>query len=318
MKKIVIITICCLSAAAAAATIPIIGEYSAPLCETTCAQVREYTESVSGSGTVGFTRQQDITCALPLVIDTFRVDVGDEITAGDVIASVDKQASASFIESLGKVNTLAIASANLSTAVALIPDNITADCSGRIISVSGNGSAVQSGSSIASVAQSSDLVVKTAVSELDIAKVKEGQTARFTLAAYPDEVFFGKVSGIAGAARSRYNGAVLETVVDVNIAPDCCEEIIKSGLSADVTIDLSEPKEIVVLPYSVIEQDKGGEYVYVYEDGKAVRRDIFTGAEFADGTEIRKGVSANDIVLDNPSEIDENRYIRIDNKGQEQ
>lgn len=316
MKKTIIIALCSLLAAAAALAVPRIEETAAPLCETTCAKVKKYTESVSGSGTVGYTRQQDITSPLPLVIETFRVNPGDEVSVGDVIATVDRKASESFIESLGKISTLSIAAANLSTAAALIPDSITSDCSGRVISVAGNGSAVQSGSSIASVAQSSELVVKTAVSELDIAGVKEGQNAHFTLAAYPDKVISGKVCGIADCARSQYNGAVLETVVDVNIAPDDCGDIVRPGLSADVTIDLSEPKDIVILPYSVIEQDAGGEYVFVYEDGKAVRRDIFTGAEFADGTEIRSGVSAGETVIDNPAQVSANKYIRIDNEGQ--
>ena len=314
MNKTVLISGICLVAAGAAVIIPKVAESAAPLCETTSATVRSYTESIAVSGTVGYTRQQDISNPLPLVMGSYKVAVGDEVNVGDVIATVDKQASASFIESLGKINTLAIAAANLSTAVSLIPDSITADCSGRIISLAGNGEAVQSGSSIAAVAKSSELVVKTAVSELDIAKVRVGQPARFTLSAYPDKVFFGKVSHIAEAARSQYNGAVLETVVDVNITPDDYDERIKSGLSADVTVDLSEAEEIVVLPYCAINQDEGGEYVYVYDNGKAVRRDVFTGAEFSDGAEIRKGVSEGEVVLKNPETVSENKYIRIEEK----
>ncbi len=230
---------------------------------------------------------------------------------GDTVATIDRDSSAALIESLGQVSALAISATNLSTAVALLPEKITSDCSGRVISAANSGQAVQSGYSVATVAQTEELAVTAAISELDIADIAVGQSVRFYLAAYPDEVFFGKVSAISQAARNQYNGAVLETVVDVTVTPDAPDERLKSGLSAEVEIQLSEPRSICVLPYSAIAQDDTGEYVYVYENDKAVRRDVFTGAEFADGTEIKKGVSANDVIFQNPQEIADRNYIRV-------
>lgn len=301
----------CFAAAAAVSGIPKAVESAAPVFTTLSPEIRAFTDTVSGSGALCFRGEHDITSALPLVIKRFNVEEGDIVSVGDVIATVDKQASASLIEGLGKLPAIAVSAANLSTAVALIPEEVTADCAGRVISTSGNGCAVQSGSSIATVAALETLVVSAAVSELDIAKVNAGQDVRFTLAAYPDEVFSGTVSRIAGAARSRYNGSVLETVVDVEILPEEPDSRLKSGLSADVDIVLSDAREVLVLPYSAIGQDDKGEFVYVHENGKAVRRAIRTGAEFADGTEITAGLSAEDAVFDNPEEISQKPRIRV-------
>lgn len=297
--------------ALAVGAIPRAVESATPVSETLRASVRNYTEAVYGSGELSYLGQHEITSSLPLVIEKYHVKEGDNVYVGDTIATVDRRSSAALIESLGQVNTLAISAANLSTAIALLPEKITSDCSGRVITVSASGQAIQSGSSIITVAGTDELAVTAAVSELDIAKVKEGQSVQFTLAAYPEDVFFGEVTTISEAARNQYNGAVLETVVDVTITPEFTDERLKSGLSADVEIKLSEPRRIFVVPYSAIGQDETGEFVYVYENGRAVRRGVFTGAEFADGTEVRKGVSENDIIFKNPQEIAERSYIRI-------
>ena len=297
------------------AFLPTIIESSAPVCQVTTPTVRTFCETVSGAGEFSYESEHEITCALPVVIERLYVEEGDVVAAGDTVALVDKKSSAAFIQSLGRMNMLSFAATDLGAATALIPEKITADCSGRVISTCGSNSAVQSGTGIVTVANGGELGIVAAVSELDIAKVQLGQDVMFTPAAYPDEVFFGKVSGISSAARSRYNGAVLETVVDVRITPCVPDSRFKSGLSADVSIILSEPREIVVLPYSVIEQDEAGEYVYVYEDGQAVRRDIRTGEEFADGTEVCFGVSQDDEIFSEPKSVAGKKYVRVEGEN---
>ena len=231
---------------------------------------------------------------------------------GDVIARVDRKASETFISSLGKVSQLAAATASLSTAMSLIPEEITADRSGTVISTAGAGAAVESGTSIATIAGTDSLVLTSAVSELNIARIQPGQPVEFTLSAYPDDVFTGTVSKIAGSARSQYSGAVLETVVDVLISPDSDDPRLRSGLTADVRFQLSDPRKICVLPYNAIGQDEEGEYVYLLEDGAAVKHKIFTGAEFSDGTEVIKGATINDKVFLDPEDISLSKYVRIE------
>lgn len=302
----------CAAVAILAGAAPKAVESSVSAAKTLRAGTRSYNETVAGSGSLAYSGEHEITSALPLVIDKFYVAEGDSVEVGDRIASVDKAATASLIESLGQVSQLAVAAANLSTAVSLIPEEIFSDCAGKIISVAGNGASIESGYAIATVSQGSRIYVNAAISELDIAKVEIDQPVRFTCAAYPDEFFSGTVSGIASAARNQYSGAVLETVVDIRVTPDKEDERLKSGLSADVEILLEEPRQICVLPYEAIGQDDAGEFIFVYEDGAAVRRNIFTGAEFADGTEVIKGVAPTDIVFAEPEKISQKSYIKLE------
>lgn len=312
MKKAAAVLGACGLVSLLAGALPKAAESAVPAARTVCAATRSYCATAEGSGSLCYLSQSEVTNVMPLVIGRFYVEEGDEVKAGDKIASVDRDATASMIESLGQVSQLAVAAANLSTAVSLIPSEVVADCSGRVISVAGNGAAVESGYCIATLAASDTLALTAAISERDIANVREGQHVTFTLTAYPNEIFTGSVSHIASAARSEYNGAVLETVVDVTVIPDKLDERLCSGLSAQISVQLEEPRQVCVLPYEAIGQDSAGEFVYVYENGEAVRRGIFTGAEFSDGTEVTRGISAGELVFASPEDIDGRGYIKLE------
>lgn len=312
MKKYIALAIACAALAAGVSYLPAAVEASVPAAVSISPTEVYYSESVNTSGTLCYVGQGDVTSALPLVLSEFEVEEGDHVEVGDVIARVDRKASETFISSLGKVSQLAAATASLSTAMSLIPEEITADRSGTVISTAGAGAAVESGTSIATIAGTNSLVLTSAVSELNIARIQPGQPVEFTLSAYPNDVFTGTVSKIAGSARSQYSGAVLETVVDVLISPDSTDPRLRSGLTADVRFQLSDPRKICVLPYNAIGQDEEGEYVYLLEDGAAVKHKIFTGAEFSDGTEVIKGATINDKVFLDPEDISLSKYVRIE------
>lgn len=312
MKKYIALAIACAALAAGVSYLPAAVEASVPAAVSISPTEVYYSESVNTSGTLCYVGQGDVTSALPLVLSEFEVEEGDHVEVGDVIARVDRKASETFISSLGKVSQLAAATASLSTAMSLIPEEITADRSGTVISTAGAGAAVESGTSIATIAGTDSLLLTSAVSELNIARIQPGQPVEFTLSAYPNDVFTGTVSKIAGSARSQYSGAVLETVVDVLISPDSTDPRLRSGLTADVRFQLSDPRKICVLPYNAIGQDEEGEYVYLLENGAAVKHKIFTGAEFSDGTEVIKGATINDKVFLDPEDISLSKYVRIE------
>lgn len=312
MKKYIALAIACAVLIAGVNSLPAAVEASVPAAVSISPTEVYYSETVCTSGSLCYIGQGDVTSALPLVLSEFAVEEGDHVEVGDIIAKVDRKASETFISSLGKVSQLAAATASLSTAMSLIPETVTADRAGTVISTAGAGAAVESGTSIATIAGTDSLVLTSAVSELNIARIQPGQPVEFTLSAYPDDVFTGTVSKIAGSARNQYSGAVLETVVDVLITPDDTDPRLRSGLTADVRFQLSDPRKICVLPYNAIGQDEEGEYVYLLENGAAVKHKIFTGAEFSDGTEIVKGADISDKVFLDPEDIAQSRYVRIE------
>ncbi len=313
MKYLIFALVIGLVFAVAAGVVPAAVESMTPICETVKPDKRSFSETISGSGTLRYKEQSEVTCSLPVVIEKMCVSQGDVVEAGDIIAKVDRESSTALLMSLSQANALNAAAVDLQAAAALIPESIISECAGRVVSVSAIGEAVLSGESIAVIAQCDSIAVSAAISELDIAKVKLGQSASFELSAYPNEKIFGTVSEISDHARNQYSGTVLETVIDILITPDItADERLKSGFSADVEIGLSEPREILTVPYSAIEQDDLSEYVYVYENGEAVRRNIVTGNEFSDAAEVCEGLSEGDIIFKDPKTVALQKYIRIE------
>lgn len=314
MNKAFIILGICVICSILISGIPAAVESAAPVCRTVSPQLCAVSDKITAAGTLAYSEQNDITAPVPLVIDKFLVKTGDSVSVGDVIATVDRNSTLRLLESAGEV----ISASKSALASTFIPETVTADCSGKIIAEAGAGTAVPSGSAIATAARSEDITLTVGVSELDVARVKVGMPVRITVAAYPEEEISGRVSKIAPSAHCRYNGSVIETVVDVEMIPDTSDERLKSGLSACADIFLSEAREVLVLPYSAIGQDDSGEFVYVYENGKAVRREILTGAEFSDGAEITDGINSADIVFSDPEILVSRYYVRTENSGEEE
>ena len=152
-----------------------------------------------------------------------------------------------------------------------------------------------------------------AVNEGDILSVETGQSARLSGAALPDGEFSGKVASVSDTAYTSTLSAVSVpvTVVDVTVNIDEGDEsLLRSGYSVTAQLTTGEERTVNMLPYTVIAQDEQGEYVYVLENGVAVRRSIVTGIELSDRTEIVKGVTAEDVVLTDPEKLFEGARVR--------
>ena len=152
-----------------------------------------------------------------------------------------------------------------------------------------------------------------AVNEGDIPLVEAGQSAWLSGAALPDGEFSGSVTLVGDTAYTSVLSAVSipETVVDVTVTIEEGDDtLLRSGYSVTAQLKTGDVRTVNMLPYSVIAQDERGEYVYVLEKGVAVRRDIVTGIELSDRTEIVEGVSSQDLVLTNPETLFEGARIR--------
>lgn len=152
-----------------------------------------------------------------------------------------------------------------------------------------------------------------AVNEGDIPLVEAGQTVRLSGAALPDGEFSGTVTLVGDVAYTSTLSSVSvpETVVDVTVSIEQGDiTLLRSGYSVTAQLTTGEERSVTMLPYTVIEQDDKGEYVYVLENGLAVRHDIVTGIELSDRTEIVSGVSGEDLVLTDPERLFEGARVR--------
>ncbi len=152
-----------------------------------------------------------------------------------------------------------------------------------------------------------------AVNEADISLIEKGQTVQLSGAALMEGEYSGRVTGMGENAYTltANTAALPETVVDVTVAIEKGDTgMLRAGYSVTAQLITGDERTLTMLPYTAIAQDEISEYVYVLEKGISVRRNIETGIELSDKTEILSGITAEDRVLIYPEQVTENNYYR--------
>jgi HlyD family secretion protein len=135
------------------------------------------------------------------------------------------------------------------------------------------------------------------VGEEDISYVKVGQKAEITGNGFPDVTYAGTVAEIAEQAEIQRVGSAQAIAVEVKIEVNSPDEKLKTGFSANVRILTSESRLKTIVPYEAVNQDDGGEYLYILKNGTAEKRYILTGTELSDGIEIIEGIADGETVI---------------------
>ncbi len=137
--------------------------------------------------------------------------------------------------------------------------------------------------------------IDTNVAEADIGNVKVGEDVEFTVDAYPDITFKGKVWQVRNAPITVQNVVTYDVVIQVNNP----ELKLKPGMTANVSIIISIKKDVLKVPnaalrFKLSEKGKapaqqGGSSVWILEQGKPKRMPISTGISDGSYTELVSG-----------------------------
>ena len=137
--------------------------------------------------------------------------------------------------------------------------------------------------------------IDTSVDEADIGKVKVGQEVEFTVDAYADITFKGKVGQVRIAPITVQNVVTYDVVVMVD-NPDVK---LKPGMTANVSIIIAEKKDVVKIPNPALrfrpsevaktKQPQKGAGVWILEKGKPKRLPVNIGISDGTFTEVVDG-----------------------------
>ena len=150
--------------------------------------------------------------------------------------------------------------------------------------------------------------IDTSVDEADIGKIKIDQTVEFTVDAYPDKIFPGRVSVIRNAPVTVQNVVTYDVVVLVP-NPD---KILKPGMTANVSIITAEKNNVLAVPNAALrfrppekanaakkapelkppegkEPERKGPVVWRLENNKPKRVSITVGISDGSNTEVAAG-----------------------------
>ena len=257
-------------------------------------------QTVSCSGKVEAAKSQNVYLDMPCVAGEVYVQTRQEVKQGDVLFTVDVDATKQVLAQAGGLAASQIADD-------MITKEVTATASGIVSTLNVvSGSLTETSKPCAVIASSDMLRVKIAVREQDLQKVAIGQKVTVTGAGFRKASYTGVLTELASSARQQLVGTVSDTVVDavVMFDQDQMDSSLRVGLNAKAAVQVSSTSDALVVPYECVLQDEGGnEYVYAYADGRAVRRDIVSGEEWSTGFHVVSGLQAGDQVILNPDRI---------------
>jgi len=168
------------------------------------------------------------------------------------------------------------------------------------------------GSTMMVIADPSETLTEVQVDEADIAQVQEGQNADIFTAAYPETPLSGTIQSIASVARQTPGQASLSFLVKI-LLDEQDTMIIRPGMSVRADIYTQSTQEALAVPVQAVlydedtDKDKEGQeeqtYVFVIEDGKAVRKDVEVGLSSDSDQEITDGLKEGEIVISGPFRV---------------
>lgn len=170
------------------------------------------------------------------------------------------------------------------------------------------------GSSIAVIADLSQILVEAEVGETEVVSIRTGQAARVTVEAIAAKEYRAHVVEIGSSASSRQGTTAGLRYFKVKAAIDDPDERLRPGMTAQVSIVTSTAANTVAIPIQcVIERvpgaKKGDEddddakklkYAFLARDGKAKMVEVTTGISDATHVAIVSGLKAGDPVITGP------------------
>jgi len=138
------------------------------------------------------------------------------------------------------------------------------------------------------------LVMRAAVDEEDVTKVREGQIVRMSLYAFEGDVLSGKVTRIYDQADSE------RRTFEVDVQLDQPKEGLQPGMTGELIFVLYHKDDCLVLPTQSLQKSKEKEWIYLAKDGKLKRIDAKIGLRSIERIEVLAGIEKGDLVILTP------------------
>jgi RND family efflux transporter MFP subunit len=138
----------------------------------------------------------------------------------------------------------------------------------------------------------STMVVRVAVSELDVVELAPGESATLAFDAFPQRSFQGRIRRIFPAADPGTRLVPVEVALDAAGAATA-----RPGFLARVTFALGARPNVRLIPASALVSGTGGQAVFTVESGRAMRRSVQTGLTSQGQIEIVSGLERGDTIV---------------------
>jgi HlyD family secretion protein len=191
--------------------------------------------------------------------------------------------------------------------------NVTAPEPGMVIYTKDwDGTPIKAGSQInmweptvATLPDLTKMLSKTYVNEVDVRKVKQGQSVEIGLDAYPDKQLAGKVIRVANVGEQKPNSDAKVFLVDIEI--DGTDPTLRPSMTTSNRIIAKVLDSVSYVPLEGLHsQDDSIVYVYKKEGLKTIKQEVVVGETNSNEAVILSGLNPGDrIFLSVPSGLEE-------------
>ncbi len=158
------------------------------------------------------------------------------------------------------------------------------------------------GQGILSIPDLSKMQVKTAINEVDVSKIREGQEVIVHLDAHAEDTYYGTVTEIANLARTEKGEDNSAKVFDVTISIKEADAKVKPGMSASCQIIIDRIDSVLSIPLQSVFEKEDTTVCYVFDPNPKMLK-IEVGPKNKNYIVVKKGLKAGDqITLWDPTE----------------
>lgn len=162
-----------------------------------------------------------------------------------------------------------------------------------------SGTSASGGTTPVVVADLSTMKVDVPVNEVDIPRVRIGQTARITLDAFPGKTFEGQVVAVAYQGKTSENVVTYDTTVHLANPGN----LLRAGMTANVEIIIQEKENTLLVPASAVKEEGEKTFVFVKNaQGQPERRAVVLGIRNDAFVEVMEGLQEGEEVFVTPPE----------------
>lgn len=269
----------------------------------------------------GFVSQIDmdaVTDAFTQAENTYnQAKTSYDLTSGQMLDENRDRAQSSLKAAQAQANSAAaqIEAAEKSLRDAQVKSPINGVVTGKNVTA---GVLLSSSSVPFTITDNSTVIVKVSVSEQIINRLEKGQSVDVKIAAVSDSIMKGNIKTVNPAANSA-------GTYDVEIEISNITGVVKTGMFAEVSFTKAKGYNSIVVDRDAVISKNNEEYVFVAEDGKAVKKPVVMGVDDGETVQILKGVEDGDMVIvkgqtyleeGNEVEIVVKDGVRIDAEGE--
>ena len=153
------------------------------------------------------------------------------------------------------------------------------------------GQYVSPGQVLVSLQSTSFMQVEFTVPETLLADLSVGLPVTVSSPAYPNEKIQGKIIALDSKLQATSRALTVRAMIDNEGGR------LISGMFLDVTVHLGGGARVIIIPQMALNYSQLGNYVYVIQTGKAIKRYVQAGERREDYIVINSGLTLKDIVI---------------------